>query len=58
MPYIWMHKIGTLEENKYADIIILDSNLFSIPEEAILETKVLMTIMNGSVVYDNIQHKT
>lgn len=45
-------KIGTLEENKYADIIILDRNLFSIPEEAILETKVLMTIMNGSVVYE------
>lgn len=45
-------KIGTLEENKYADIIVLDRNLFEIPTEEILDTRVLMTIMNGQIVFN------
>jgi len=42
---------GTLEVGKLADLIILDKDLFSIPPEEILNTKVLYTIMGGKIVY-------
>ncbi len=44
-------ELGTLEAGKFADIIILDRNIFERDVEEILETKVTMTIMNGDVVY-------
>ena len=42
--------LGTLEEGKLADIIVFDRNLFSLKEEAILDAKVTMTIVNGKIV--------
>lgn len=44
---------GTLEAGKCADIVILDRNLFDLetPEE-ILETKPVMTIFDGRIVYE------
>lgn len=45
-------KIGTLEPGKYADIAIMDKNLFAIPEDDILDTQIVLTIMNGNIVYE------
>jgi predicted amidohydrolase YtcJ len=45
-------KIGTLEAGKYADIAVIDKDLFSLPPEAILDSNVILTVMNGNVVYD------
>ncbi len=45
-------RIGSIEEGKLADIIVLDRNLFEIPETEIRNTQVLKTILNGKVVYD------
>ena len=44
--------VGSIEIGKYADIIILDQNLFEIPVNKISETKVLKTILAGKVVFD------
>lgn len=46
-------RIGTLEEGKLADIIVLSKNLFVIPYNEILETKVRLTLMDGNVVYSD-----
>jgi predicted amidohydrolase YtcJ len=43
---------GSVEEGKFADLIVLDQNLFEILPEKILETKVLMTIFNGQIIYE------
>ncbi|MGE7692662.1 amidohydrolase [Lysinibacillus sp. NPDC094177] len=43
--------LGTLEVGKLADIIVLDKNLFEVENKEILQTKVLLTIMDGEVVY-------
>ncbi len=45
------HLKGSLEEGKLADVAILDQNLFEIPPEKILETNVIMTILNGKIIY-------
>ncbi len=42
---------GSLEKGKLADIILLSHNLLTCPEEDILKTKVLMTIVGGRVKY-------
>jgi len=46
-------QVGSLEVGKYADIIILDQNLFEIPVEQIHSTEVLTTILAGKVVFDS-----
>lgn len=46
------HELGTLEAGKLADIVVLDQNLFDIPEEKILNTKVQLTMVNGKIVFE------
>ncbi|MET3290899.1 UNVERIFIED_CONTAM: putative amidohydrolase YtcJ [Brevibacillus sp. OAP136] len=48
------HELGTLEVGKLADLVILDRNLFAVPTEEILEASVLMTIVDGKIVYRGI----
>ncbi len=43
---------GSLEAGKYADMAVLDKDIFSLPISHIKRTKILVTIMNGDVVYD------
>ncbi len=42
---------GSLEVGKRADFIVLDRNLFGIPEDDIAETRVLRTVVDGRTVY-------
>lgn len=44
-------KLGTLEEGKLADIAVFDRNLLEIDKKKAREAKVIMTIMDGKVVY-------
>ncbi|GIN90466.1 amidohydrolase [Siminovitchia terrae] len=46
------NEIGTLEKGKLADVVVLDRNLFSVPEKEILDAKVELTIVDGQVVYE------
>ena len=47
---------GSISPGKLADIIILSKDLFSIPVEDILKTKVDVTIFDGKVVYRRKAH--
>ncbi len=42
---------GSLTVGKYADIVMLSNNLLTCTDEDILNTKVMMTIIDGKVVY-------
>ena len=42
---------GSLETGKYADLIVLDRNLFQIAPDQIAGTRVLLTMVGGSIVY-------
>ncbi|MBP3384708.1 MAG: amidohydrolase family protein, partial [Firmicutes bacterium] len=45
-------EIGSLSAGKFADLVVLDKDIFMIPEEELLERKVIMTIMDGNIIYD------
>ncbi|PEF39987.1 amidohydrolase [Bacillus sp. AFS094228] len=45
-------ELGTLEAGKLADIIVLERNLFEVFVEEIPDIKVLITMVDGQVVYD------
>ena len=42
---------GSLEPGKLADVVVLDRDILTIDPREIIETKVLMTIVGGEVVY-------
>jgi predicted amidohydrolase YtcJ len=44
-------RIGSIEVGKAADIVVLDRNLFEIPADALGDAKVLLTLLEGRVVY-------
>jgi predicted amidohydrolase YtcJ len=46
------HEKGTLEVGKLADFVIISDDIFSIDSVKIRDAKVLMTAINGEVVYD------
>ena len=45
---------GSIEVGKYADLAVLDKDLFSVPPEEINRVKVVTTIFNGRIVYLNL----
>lgn len=42
---------GSVEEGKFADLVVLDQNLFKIAPEKIKDARVTMTIVGGRIVY-------
>ncbi|SDK08641.1 Amidohydrolase family protein [Natronincola ferrireducens] len=45
-------KIGSIEEGKYADLVVLGENIFETDTYSIHRIPVVMTITNGKVVYN------
>jgi predicted amidohydrolase YtcJ len=43
---------GSLVPGKLADIVIIDNDLLTCPDEAILKTKVCLTVLGGKIVYE------
>jgi len=45
------NKWGTLAPGHYADVVVLDHNLFQMPPESLYTARVAVTIVGGKVVY-------
>jgi len=43
---------GTLSRGKYGDMTVYDRNLFEIEPDEILDTHVVMTVINGDITYE------
>lgn len=51
------HEIGSLEEGKKADFVILDRDILDeslVEYKEILKTKVLMTVVDGKVAFGSL----
>ena len=46
------HEKGSLEKGKFSDFVLLDKDLMKADEKDVLNTKVLMTFVNGEKVFD------
>jgi len=46
---------GSIEQGKRADIIVLNNNLFEQKSGDIHKNKVLLTVMDGKVVYNKLK---
>jgi hypothetical protein len=44
---------GSIEVGKIADLVVLDQDLFKIPVHNIAKTKVVMTLIDGKIVYSS-----
>ena len=51
LGFDWPEKIGSIEEGKLADFLILDRNIFEIPIEELQQTGVEKTIVGGVVIF-------
>jgi predicted amidohydrolase YtcJ len=47
----WENVVGSIETGKMADLTVWDRDILSVPEEEILKTKALYTIVGGKIVY-------
>ena len=48
-------RTGSIEVGKYADMVVLEENLFEIDPHDIHNVKVVMTVMDGEIVYQNVE---
>jgi hypothetical protein len=44
-------EVGSLEEGKFADFVVIDRDYFSVPENEIEDLQVLMTVLGGKVIF-------
>lgn len=44
-------QLGSIEVNKIADLIVLDKNFMTVPEDQLARNQVLMTVVGGKVVF-------
>lgn len=47
------NELGTIEQGKLADIVVLDQNLFNTQKKEIKNAKVLLTMIDGKIIYTN-----
>jgi hypothetical protein len=44
-------KLGSLERGKFADLLVLDSDYFTVPEQQIRKIKPLLTVVGGKILH-------
>ena len=44
---------GTIEPGRYADLVVIDRDIMTVPTQEIEDLKVLLTVVGGKVVYEN-----
>jgi predicted amidohydrolase YtcJ len=50
-------EVGSIEVGKAADLIVLDRNLFAVPKPEIHQVKIMLTVLKGKVVYQDVSLK-
>ena len=45
-------RLGSLEDGKYADLVVLRDDYLTMPEDEIRKVKVLLTMVGGRITYE------
>nr|WP_033732624.1 amidohydrolase [Bacillus mycoides] len=45
------HETGSIKVGKKADLVVLDKNLFEVPEHSIYKTRIFLTLLEGKEIY-------
>jgi predicted amidohydrolase YtcJ len=53
----WEQKLGTIEEGKWADLVVLSDDYFNVPDEKIPDVRSVLTIVNGKIVHEDLDGK-
>lgn len=48
---------GSIEPGKLADLVVIDRNILKIKPEEIISASVLMTIVDGRIIFDRLDRK-
>lgn len=48
---------GSLSPGKYADLVVLDQDIMSVAPERVLDTRVVMTVLGGEIVYETARNR-
>ncbi len=48
-------RLGSLEPGKWADLVVLDKDYFTVAEDEIASVKSVLTMVGGKIVYDGMQ---
>jgi predicted amidohydrolase YtcJ len=46
-------KLGSIEEGKYSDFVVLEEDILTIDTEKIKDIQIRMTVINGEIIYKN-----
>ena len=52
LGFDWPEKIGSIEEGKLADFVVLDRNILEAPISELYETTIVRTVVGGVVVHE------
>jgi predicted amidohydrolase YtcJ len=44
--------LGTIEPGKRGDLVVLDRDYFTVPDEALRQTSAVLTVVGGQIVHD------
>ena len=45
---------GSITPGKVADLVVLSQDILSVPDDRILDTEVLATMVNGKILYESL----
>jgi hypothetical protein len=48
---MWEDELGSVEAGKFADLVVLDTDILNCPLDDIRNTKVLATLIGGQIVH-------
>jgi predicted amidohydrolase YtcJ len=51
--FIWEDDIGSLEAGNHADLVVLDRDFFTVPDDEIRKIRSLLTVVGGKVAHND-----
>lgn len=51
-------EVGSIEEGKQADLVLLNNNIFEVPASETHLTQIVMTMLGGEIIYGELPEST